>query len=251
MKSSTSISIATAILVCSCAVVQATDLTFSLGIRETGSTAAIGDPGGTSGGIEWLDKDLYVVPLDGAWHQVTIDFATATVAPFAGATANGVIDGTAGTIEHIRILNSGGVTDPIQLWFDDLIYTEATGAPHDLGWEGLTVGDEFRFQEPAFSGSTAGNLTGTSSSAVTDSMAHTGVQSYQADFQFVDNDPARWIRYTTFTAGAPANLPGGDPTIGFNGDVSFWVKGQIVPEPTTVSLAMLAGLGLALVRRRS
>lgn len=225
----------------------ASNLTFSLGVRETGSTAAIGDDGGTGGSIEWVDLDLHVVPLNDAWQKVTIDLASPQ--SVTGFTGDGALDGAAGTIEHIRILNSDGITKPVRLWFDELIYTEATGNPVNLGWDGLTLGSEYRFQEPSFSGSTSGNVNGGSSSAVTDTMAFAGEQSYLAEFQFVDDDPTRWIRYTTFSTSV--GLAGGNPTIGFDGQLSFWVKGREIPEPSVLVIAAVAGLACLLPRVRN
>ncbi|MCA9238483.1 MAG: PEP-CTERM sorting domain-containing protein [Planctomycetales bacterium] len=227
---------------------EAASLTFSLGVRETGTTAAIGADGGTANGIEWIDLDAHVVNLDGTWQQVTIDLNNPqSVTGFAGSTADGVLASGKGTIENIRIKNADGIGAAVRLFLDDLVHTDVTGNPTTLGWEGLTVGDEYIFQEPSFSGSTSASVAAGSRSAVTDSMAHTGTQSYQLDFQFVNNDPSKWIRLTTFSA---ASIAGGSPTIELDSTISFWVKGGIVPEPTTMALAGLGVLGLAACRRR-
>ena len=70
-------------------VLEASQLTLSIGVRETGSAAAIGADGGTGGGIEWVDLDANVVPADAGWHQVTVDLANAQLTAFAGGTAKG------------------------------------------------------------------------------------------------------------------------------------------------------------------
>jgi hypothetical protein len=86
-------------------------------------------------------------------------------------------------------------------------------------------------------------------------MAHTGLQSNQVDFNFVDDlpvtgTPSRWVRLTTFNT---ANLPnplvrlresvvGGAPTAT---TVSFWAKAIAIPEPAS-GLLVVGGL-LALV----
>ncbi|MAT71577.1 MAG: hypothetical protein CMJ58_18880 [Planctomycetaceae bacterium] len=245
MKATKHLLLATAIAVAIADAAAAQSVTVSLAVRETASGAAIFDNGGTSGGIEWIDKDANVVPLDGAWHQVSFNLPTAAVDAFAGGTANGDLEVADGTIEHIRILNSDGITLPIRLYIDDLVHTDVTGAPTTFDWESYAVGDEVMFQEPGFSGSTAGNLVAGATSGVTDAMAHGGSLSYQADFQFIDNDPARWVRWTTFSA---SNAP--NPAVKLDSTISFWVKGGVIPEPTSVALAGLAALGLAVCRRR-
>jgi hypothetical protein len=225
----------------------AADIQVSIGVRETGTTADIGDDGGVNNGIEWIDRDLNNITLDGTWQLVTFDLANPnSVLAFAGATADSILAAGKGTLEHIRLKNADGITDPITLWLDDLVVVEATGAPHPLGWEGLTLGSEHILQEPGFSGSTIGNLVDAGTSAVTDSMAHTGTQSYQLDLQFVDNDPNRWARVTTF---ASVGFSGGNPTIDLDGELSFWIKGVVVPEPASLSLLALAAP--ALLRRRA
>lgn len=224
--------------------VMGANLLVSIGVRETGTAAAIGADGGTANGIEWIDLDLNSVALDGTWQLVSFDLANPTsVTAFAGATADGILASGKGTLEHIRLRNADGITDPITLWLDDLRVVEATGTPHDLAWEGLAVGSEHIFQEPSFSGSTSANLLPGSVSAVTESMAHTGVQSYQVDFQFVDATDTRWVRLTTFPGGL---MTSPNPTIDLDGELSFLVKG--VPEPASLGLFALGGL--AMLRRR-
>jgi hypothetical protein len=231
--------------------VSASHLTFSIGVRETGVDVAIGANGGFVGGIEFVDLDAYDIELDGTWQQVSINLADENLTAFAGDTANGMWDAPGpnsnkGTLELIRIRNEDGITTPITLYLDDLVYTDASGAPTTLGWEGLTVGDEVIFQEPGFSGSTSGNLVDAGTAGVTEDAAFTGTQSYGASFQFVDNTPTRWVRLTTFNT---PNVP--NPTIELDGVLSFWVNGTTIPEPATATMICLAALGLITARRRS
>jgi len=61
----------------------------SIGVRETGTSAAIGDDGGTTGGIEWVNLDGQSIIADGLWHQYTWNFGTDPVTNFSGG--NGVL----------------------------------------------------------------------------------------------------------------------------------------------------------------
>ena len=107
------------------------------------------------------------------------------------------------------------------------------------------------FQEPGFSGSTSGNILAGSTAGVTDDMALSGNQSYRADFQFIDNDSSRWLRFTTFGA---ANLP--NPAIrtvepdAAAPTVSFALKAVVIPEPATMGLMLMASVAMVATRRR-
>lgn len=227
-------------------------LNISLGIRETGSVAPIGADGGAAGAIEWVDIDGQQLVLDGTWQEFTWDMDAEVLTAFTG---NGLLDGAAGTIEHLRInRGNNGYGGTYNLWFDDLtVSTDASAAPPPpvinvvQNWEGLLDGTEATFQEPGFSGSTAANLFTTPNIAGVDSsMAHGGLASYNAQWKFSNLSTSSWLRLTTFSPGG--GLVGGNPTIPFNQNavVSIWIKG--VPEPT--SLALLGLSSIALLRRR-
>ena len=142
-----------------------------------------------------------------------------------------------------------GLTGNLAIWIDDVSVNDVSGSVVE-GFEASTVGAEAMFQEPGFSGSTSGNING-GQSIVTDAMALNGNNSTRVDFQFIDNDPARWLRLTTFSRSL---LPLGSPAIrvtetgGPAPTLTFWLKG--IPEPTSFALFAMAGLGLATVRRR-
>jgi hypothetical protein len=235
------------------AVLQAASLDISIGIRENNTAGPIfGDNGSSGGGIEWVNKDGQTLTADGTWQLFTFTPANDPLDAFAGSTADAELEPGHewAVLEHIRILNSEGITTPIRIWIDDVTNTVASG-PVVQDFEAAALGTEVMFQEPGFSGSTGGNLLPGSVTAVSNSMANSGSQSLQLDFQFVDNDPTRWVRLTTFGSvgfvqpnprvrivepGAPA------PTI------SFYAKALAIPEPTS---AVLAGiLGWVVIWRR-
>ncbi len=197
----------------------------SVGVRETGTTEPIGGNGGTANGIEWINLDGQVLNIDGSWQQFVFNFGTDPVQGFAGATANGVLDGTRGTIEHIRIRNISAVRDDISLWIDDVVNTVG-GTPNVLAdFEApFTSGQEVMFQEPRFSGSTAGFLAlSPNTGGVDDTIAQSGLQSYRETFAFNTAATTAWIRLTTFNA---SNLP--NPTIDYSpgNQLSFWMRAE-------------------------
>lgn len=223
----------------------AQSIAVSIGVRETGSTEPLGQDGGTTGGIEWVDRDANLVTLDGTWQQVSFNLSNAQLLAFAGASANSMWDGTRGVLEHMRLRNTDGLTSPLRLYIDDLTLT-GPGQPNFTdGWESAAVGAEHIFRAPGFSGSTAANLVGTGSSATTAATARTGAQSYEMNLQFVDADPTRWARVQTFNT-----ITGGNPTVDFGGTVSFWIMGEVVPAPGAVSTLALAGAAGLRRRRR-
>ena len=212
---------------------EAQTFAISIGVRETQSTANIGENGGTTGpggagaGIEWINLDGLTLTPNGTWQQFTFNFGTDAVTAFAGATANGVLDGTRGTLEHIRVRNSSGVTDLLSLQVDDIVNT-VSGTPTVVsGFETTdpipaTVGTEHVFQEPRFSGSSQPFLANLpNATLVTDQQFHTGAQSTQADLQFNSTNPAAWLRLVTFNT---PNQP--NPTIDWSpgNSLSFWLR---------------------------
>jgi len=206
----------------------------SLGVREATGAAglAIGANGGTSGPIEWINKDTPTLDINETWQTFTYNFGTDPVLPFTG---NGTINVAQGVLEHIRILNSGKVGDIIKVWIDDVTATAVGGSPVQItGFEGFdpvaTPNGTVLFQEPRFSGSTNGNLTTARDVAVIDNaVAIEGTQSYRLEFQFKSNNAAEWIRLTTFSI---QNFP--NPVIDTQpgSSVSFKLRAAVV-EPAT------------------
>jgi hypothetical protein len=225
-------------------------MSVSIGIRETAtSTGPAFSNAGATGGIEWVKKDGQSLTADGTWQLFTFTPSTDTLAAFAGASANGTLDTDWAALEHIRILNNDGITNPIRLWIDDVTNTDSAGSTVQ-GFETFATGVEAIFQEPNFSGSTSANLVLGGTSLVSNSMAYAGAQSDEVKFQFVDNGPTRWVRLTTFNT---PNLP--NPAMhvresAFNPTISFYAKAVVIPEPSAAALAAVALIGLALVSRR-
>ncbi|MEZ5966797.1 MAG: hypothetical protein R3F56_23360 [Planctomycetota bacterium] len=223
----------------------------SIGVRETeaggGSFTTIGGNGGTLGGIEWVNKDAQTLVLDGTWQQFTFNITTDPLAAFAGTTANGVLDGTFGVIEHLRVLNDTGITDPFVLWIDDVTATTQTGGPVNFGdFEGYGSGAEVMFQEPSFSGSTSAFLLPGSVSGVDNAVA-SRTSSCRCDFQFVNNTTTNWVRLTTFNTGFLPN-----PTIRLDDQcvVTFWMRGgpcqeDVGSQGPGTAYAEMCGAGLS------
>lgn len=101
------------------------DLRVGLGVRETGTTAAYGANGGSTGAIEWVGVTNVV-----NGHPVPSRYATAltpvTLAwdlpfePIAAFTGNGDIpeNNVKGVLEHVILRGAGG-TGAYSCWFDD------------------------------------------------------------------------------------------------------------------------------------
>lgn len=227
---------------------QAMSLQISIGVRETDSTGDIGSNGGATGGIEWINLDGQVLSLDGGWQLFTFDFALDPVTPFAGATANGTLDVSRGVLEHIRVRSGGGVDVPVTVWVDDITSTDAAGNSITFGnFEGYSAGQKVMFQEPGYSGSTAGHLEPGSTTGVDTETAYSGSNSYRADFQFVDGADTRWMRWTTFGA---THLPNPVIDLSPGSTLSFYMKGEAVPEPATMALLGLGAAALAVRKRK-
>ena len=225
-----------------CAGAAGQSIAVSVGVRETGTVAPLGADGGTTGGIEFVNRDLTIVPLDGGWHQVSFDFPNAQLLAFAGTTANSQWDTMRGVLEMIRIRNTAGMTDPLRVFIDEMVISyQAQSFTFD--WEGQAIGTRHVFRDPGFSGSTVANLLPGSTSAVSAAAAFAGAQAYELNFQFVDADPSRWIRLTTFDTESGPN-----PTVDFRGTLSFRMMGMVVPAPS--GAASLAFLGVWCARRR-
>lgn len=244
----------------------ASELRFSLGVRETGAAGPVGAPGGTAGDIEWIgrpddgsDIDVNLVPADNAWHLVTFNLNTG---PFNGFTGDGVVSSATGfgTLEHLRIANTADGFTHYKVYIDDVSNT-VNGTPTLISnFDSSVVGSEVLFQDPGFSGSTSTKLTAAPNiNAVTSDQSFSGPNSYFLDFNFVDDTPAgvgssgNWVRVTTNNAtvlpNATIGVPGG-PTNTSTVSMQIRIEAIAIPEPATLALSAIVGMVLGCVRRR-
>ena len=120
------------------------DFYLTLGVRETGTTAACAGNGGTSGGIEWIGATSAqgnnapvgkLVNQKDQWVTVRFDARCDQILAFAGTTANGRLDTTRGTLEQLAFTP----TDPANLgpyivYIDDVeTYIPVLGDVDDNG----------------------------------------------------------------------------------------------------------------------
>jgi hypothetical protein len=215
-----------AMTLCGGATAMAQTLAISIGLRETGTTAAVGANGGTTGPIEFVNLDNLTLNLDGTWQQFTFHFGTDPVTAFTG---NGTLDGTKGVLENIRLRNVAGITAPVAIYLDDVVNTVG-GTPTTLtDFEGYPAnvggaGTEVMFQEPSFSGSSNTQIQAGSTHDIVTDAAHGGTQSDKFTWQWINNNAANWMRLTTFNT---TNLP--NPTIDWTSGntLSFWLRGTV------------------------
>lgn len=224
-------------------LLPAQSVQISVGLRETGfagsTVGTIGANGGATGGIEFADRDVQTLTLDGSWQQFSFDLSTATITGFAGSSANSILEGTFGVLEHIRIQNPTGNECPLELWIDDVqnTITPVAGAPTTTtiaDFEGFAAGTEVLFQEPGLSGSTAALIGGLDVSGVDDTVGFNSANSYRVAFSFLpDTVPPiapSWCRLTSFGV---TNTP--NPVVRFDQSsvISFRMRG-VTTDPASV-----------------
>jgi hypothetical protein len=241
---------------------DAASLLVSIGIRETGNpnNQLVGTNGGSANGIEFVNRDGQTLTADGTWQRFVFTPLTDPLTAFAGATANGMLDNDWGVLEHIRFGNVVDGATRFRVWIDDIDNTiQSSGPINFANFEApAAVGTEVVFQEPRFSGSTSALLQNLpNASLVTNSMAHTGTQSNQVDFEFLTDGPApaNWLRLTTSnTPNQPNPLVrlretvAGAPAVATT--ISFWAKAIVIPEPTSLLIVAVGLLSFSIAGRR-
>ncbi|MFQ3610154.1 MAG: hypothetical protein SNJ72_01540 [Fimbriimonadales bacterium] len=118
------------------------DFYLTLGIRESGSSANCGANGGTTGGIEFVGSSTAAPPIGvlvdqkDQWVLVEFDTQNMPLRGFAGATANGQLDTSTGTIEQLAFTPvDPSQVGPYIVYIDD-IETVAPGPEGDVNGDG-------------------------------------------------------------------------------------------------------------------
>ncbi len=130
----------------------ATSLRVSLGIRETGTTAELGEDGGTTGTIEWVGAASAVgfapqgklLPANpGVWQTLIFDPASNPILAFTG---DGLLSTPTnkGTLEHLAFACTGDV-GPFTVYIDDIeqLCELPPLAPADFDHDGDVDPDDF------------------------------------------------------------------------------------------------------------
>ncbi len=154
-----------------------------LGIRETGTTAAYGANGGTTGAIEWVGVTNVVsgAPIPNKSVAAATSATLTFNIPFeaqAGFTGNGVVPQTPtkGVMEHLVIKGEGG-TGAYTVWFDDFQVIQANNNAFTL--VGAPAGASIGYRNGKFSWTpTTGQVgTHTFTVRVTDALGGVDTES--------------------------------------------------------------------------
>lgn len=127
-------------------------LLVSLGVRETGTTAAIGADGGTANNIEWIGASSTVSgapqgrpisALPGVWQTLVFDPLRDSILAFTG---NGVLSSASGkgTLEHLAF-SSTGQAGPFTVYIDGIeeMCDSPPPQPFDFDYDGDVDADDF------------------------------------------------------------------------------------------------------------
>jgi hypothetical protein len=125
-------------------------LRLAVGIRETGTSADVGEDGGTSGTIEWVGvaedisgapQGMLVEAIPGVWQTFIFDPATD---PIHGMTGDGTLwtPTNRGVFEHLAFAVVDGV-GPFTVYVDDIDLLCELPEYGDLDHDGDVDGDDF------------------------------------------------------------------------------------------------------------
>lgn len=120
------------------------DFRVALGIRETGSSAGCRNNGGTLSGIEWIGATNpsgapggILIDQKDQWVEVVFDPRNNPIRAFAGTTANGVLDGTDGVLEHLAFTPTDPTNSaPYTIYLDDIETIADVRIPGDVNGDG-------------------------------------------------------------------------------------------------------------------
>ncbi len=175
----------------------------SIAVREGTASTTIGAASAATAAIEWVNAPGVQVTTDGTYQLVTFTFGTDAATYFAGTAGagqtNNFIDGNFAGLEHLRIVNTNGITKPSSIYIDEVISTPSGGSPVVLT-DFLSIPTAIAngttnvlFREPAISGSTSQNFARNfQSSAVTnvgpDGVTDPANQAGRVNFRFSTPD---------------------------------------------------------------
>jgi hypothetical protein len=120
------------------------DFYLTLAVRETNISAGCAGNAGTLNGIEWIGATNATGPPQGKlvdqkdqWVEVVFDPQSDPIRAFAGITANGVLDGDNGSLEHLAFTpTSPGNIGPYVVYIDDVESFADVRMPGDVNGDG-------------------------------------------------------------------------------------------------------------------
>ena len=111
-------------------------LKVGLGVRESGTTAAVGANGGTTGGIEWLGAAKVGTSPDpsrtvsaNTWTTLEFDLPAESCTNFSGG--NSILSTGRGVLEHLALVPAGG-TGAYTVYLDNFEVVTTTTLPGTL-----------------------------------------------------------------------------------------------------------------------